>query len=310
MRSIGITIMHDTAAGTTPDSYAQLTQSTRPCLGETGRASQAGPGFIDFAVRDTKPHGFIGKHRAKLAPSSIEHGFCHTSFGKFGRRDVPHRNQAGLLDNGGRDFVCPVFALVGDLRMDVLDALGFVRPLCHGQGIFMSPGQILAGVFDAIRTGNQVFQTKINPDFSGTVRRRWQCNLALQIDIPMPTGILRKAASFQGALDGSRLPEAEMLAFQAQDSCTEFDGTSLERNPAQRPLLASPAQPDFVKLPALLDVFIADLTERIGMQAELVTNRFSRRHTSRLVSLQKFHTRFTAHAMRCRCFSVVASFTR
>ena len=118
MTSIGIAIMYHTAAWTTPYSYAQLTQSTRPACSKTGRASQAGPRFVDFAIVHAKPFGFVCKHGTKLAPSSIKHGFCHRGFGQFGGGDIANRNQASVFDNRRRSLVCPVLTLKGYLGVN------------------------------------------------------------------------------------------------------------------------------------------------------------------------------------------------
>ena len=49
MRSVGITIMHDTTAGTAPYSYIQLTQSTRPAFGETSEQVRLNPDSLTSA---------------------------------------------------------------------------------------------------------------------------------------------------------------------------------------------------------------------------------------------------------------------
>src|SRR5215467_11260442 len=115
MSRVDVSIVHTTTAVTYPLPHAQLTQSARPALGETGRASQTGPRFIDIAILDTKPHGFIRKHRAKLRPSCVVDGFGHTRFGQFVTRYSAHSDQSCTLRNGGRGFVCPILPTVDDL---------------------------------------------------------------------------------------------------------------------------------------------------------------------------------------------------
>ena len=81
MGRVDVSIMRGTILRTRPYSYAQRPQSTRAGSVEAARASNAGPGFVDFAVGRSKPHGFVVQERAKLTPPGVIHGSRHGGSG-------------------------------------------------------------------------------------------------------------------------------------------------------------------------------------------------------------------------------------
>lgn len=118
MTSIAVPIMHRATRRITPDSYPQCAQSTQTCTLVTGRASHTGVTFTPFAVDHAQPFGLIFQACTKLAPSGVMHGLGHTSFGKLGTRDIPHRNQLCPCDDFCRGLLCPVFAGIGNLGVE------------------------------------------------------------------------------------------------------------------------------------------------------------------------------------------------
>lgn len=269
---VDIPIMQSATHATAPLSHVQVTQSAWSRLGETGRASHRGPGFIDIAVFDTKPHGFIRKHRAKLAPSGIKHGLRHTGFGKFGGRNIAHGNQTGTAHKSCRGFVCPILPAVGDLGMDGGNTPFLVGTLCRRQGVFMDFRQVLSGVFDTIRAGNLVLQSEVNPDLGSPQRCAWIVNLTLQVHVPVSLGILSKASRFDSPLDRSRQPEAEASPLVRDRVTLDTDTASFKRNPPQRAFLTAPLQANLFAVFPLADVFLADFAEGIGMQAQVMAS--------------------------------------
>ena len=263
--------MQTTTDRTAPLSYPQCAQSTRACLREAGRASHTGAGFIDFAVRCSKPVGFILQERAKLAPTGIVDRFGHTGFAQLCAGNVTDYNQLCPVGNGRGGLMRPVLATVGHLGMDSLDALVLVSTLGDSKRLFVLARQILSGVrLINIRARDLVLQPQVNPDLSLSERDASVVNLTLEVDVPMATGILREAPSLHGAIDGTRAPESETPSQIPDTVLSNLQKSRLEGYPAERTLSTPPVQPDFLRLTSAFGVLLTDGADRLAVQAKFL----------------------------------------
>ncbi len=234
MRRVTISIMLKPALGTRPYSYAEATQSTWAASGEAVRASDRRPGFVDFAVRHAKPQGFVSKHDAKLAPSGIVDGLRHTGLAEFRAGDIADDNQARPLHNRGRRLLRPIFAGIGDMGVDGLHALVLVGPLGHRQGGFMLPRQIGTGVWRRqVRARQLILQPQVNADLGMAQGHARRLDFAVQIDVPVPAGVLAEAARLHHATDRARRPEAQLAAFVGDGALAQPDTASLGTAPSR-----------------------------------------------------------------------------
>ena len=72
---VHITLMRDAAAGTSPRSYSQCSQSTRAGAGATGRASDTGKPFVAVNTGTSKPRGFVLQLASDEAPGGSNSNF-------------------------------------------------------------------------------------------------------------------------------------------------------------------------------------------------------------------------------------------
>ncbi len=68
---VHITLMRDAAAGTSPRSYSQCSQSTRAGACATGRARDTGKPFVAVNTGTSKPRGFVRQLASDEAPGGV-----------------------------------------------------------------------------------------------------------------------------------------------------------------------------------------------------------------------------------------------
>jgi hypothetical protein len=285
MCRVAIPIMQRPTMHTRPHSYAQVTQSARTCLCQTGRASNRGPRLIDVIHGHAKPFGFVGKRGPKLAPSGIKYGFGQARLDQFDAGDIADIERLRTTHNVGCRFVCPIVAAISNLRMESGDTFFLVRSLGHRQRLFMLPGQVLSGIDHPVRARRLVFQPQVDADLRLPNGDPRVGNLALEIDVPPASGILRKTAGLDLAAQLSGLPEPQTFALVRNVVQLLTDTPPLERYPAERLFTAPPLQTNLFELPPFLDVLLADFTERIRVQSQFMTS--SRREGNQLEGRDK-----------------------
>ena len=207
MRRVDIPMMRDTTGATRPFSYPQRTQSTRPTSSEAARASDTGERFPDRDADTSKPNGFVGQLMSDHAPARIIGRFGHLGCGHLGTGDIAHRDERVMAGNGRRNLVRPVFANILDFGVNRLDTVLFPGPLRHRQIVFVLARQVLPVVDDSIGTRDLIFQAQVNPHgIQAKLELGLVFDLAVQIEVPAPTGVLREAAEFDPAADTTREP--------------------------------------------------------------------------------------------------------
>ena len=77
----------------------------------------------------------------------------------------------------------------------------------HAEGLHVADAVIEAVWRVHIATPELIGQSQVNADFRIPSENAGLFDLALEVDVPPATGILREAAGFDGAVDGARLPE-------------------------------------------------------------------------------------------------------
>ena len=84
-------------------------------------------------------------------------------------------------------------------------------------------------------------------------------NLALQVDIPASTGILREVPGFDGAFNWTRQPQAKDPSTEVDAVPLSTDGLVGEGNPAERTLAGTPGQTESCGIAASDDIFRTDV---------------------------------------------------
>jgi hypothetical protein len=163
MRRVDIAMRLRTTVGTYPDSYPQVTQSTRSRPVQTDRTSRTGEPFRRLAVDCPKPHGCVSQERASDAPGGIVDRLRKPGPGQFWTRHIPPGKQATLPGNSRGGFMRPVFATVADFGMERFDALRFMGALGHRELRSVVPRQVLSGKWcGQMRTGGLLFAPQVN----------------------------------------------------------------------------------------------------------------------------------------------------
>lgn len=290
MCSVDIPIMRDTTDATRPFSYPQRPQSTRPGLLKTGRASDAGAGFIDFAVVHPQPIGLVFQECAKLMPTGIVDRLRHAGFGKFRAGDIAHDDQLGAANDLCGFLVRPVFAGVFDLGVKGSHPAFLACTLRHGQIVCVAAREVFPVVLSPIRTRCLIFETQINANLSITKRRTCVFDFTLEVDVPTSTSVLGEASGFDVALDRARQPEFKGSPKVGDRVACNLQESGLERHPAQRLLAAAPLETPLAKLLASGGVLSAYLRDGIRVQAQLF--RRASRQADQVVGSQ--HAAFSA----------------
>lgn len=249
MCTVDITVMPRTTDATRPRSYAQLPQSTRSCDSITDRASTTGPEFVDLHVLRSKPDGFVLQERAGDAPGRIVGRASKTGCGELRTGHVAHRNQPGSPRNGGCDLMRPVFARVGDLGMEGLGTLFLPGSLDLRKRFGIVPRDVGATErLRQMRTRDLVPQAQINAYLRRSGRTMQVRHLTLEADVPPAATILREAAGFHRADEGTGEPQAEAMAAIGDRIASQTNTGGFEGNPALRTLATAPFQFDLLEL--------------------------------------------------------------
>ena len=268
MCSIDIPIMRDTTRATRPFSYQQVTQSTRTRPLKTNRASHRAERFTDWDAGTSKPNGFVGQLMSAYAPARIIGRFGQAGFGELDARHVTHGDEPRTPGNGRRDFVRPVLAGVLDLGVQGRDAAFFAGTPSQGQSVLIGASQVIPAVHDPIRAGNLVAQSEVNADLGLPKRFATVGNLAVQVNIPAATAILREATRFDLACDFAREPEMEKATAVFHGVANQTNAAHLEGYPTKRAFMATPGQARFAALATPGSVLLANSVNGLGMKVE------------------------------------------
>ena len=187
-------------------------------------------------------------------PGSIIGRFRKGGLGELGAGHITNNDQFGASGNRRCCLVRPVETCIGNLGLDRFDALLLVRPLGHREGLFMLKRQILPAIDNAIKTGDLTLQAKVNTQVEMSNRLCSIRDLALHVDIPASSRILRETARLDDTLDGPRQPQAKPVSAVRDRVVLQADIGGLERNPAERTLAATPLEFNLLALPSSGDV--------------------------------------------------------
>ena len=270
MCSIDIPIMKGTTDATRPFSYPQRPQSTRSGLGEADRASDAGAGFVDFAVVHPQPTGLVFQKCAKLMPTGIVDRLGEAGFGEARTGDIANHDQLGAANDLCRFLVRPVLAGVFGLGMDGGDPAFLAGTLRHGQIIFVAAREVFPVVFETIGARRLIFEPQVNADLRFPLGRLRVFDFALDVHVPATTGILRKASGLGFACERTRQPEAKAATEINNRVVLKPKKADLEWHPTERVFAAAPFETAFAELLAACGVFPAYLGDCIRMQPQFL----------------------------------------
>ena len=270
MCRIDIPIVSRATDATRPFSYPQRPQSTRSRLGKTSRASDAGAGFVHFAVGHSQPIGLVFQKYAKLMPTGIVDRLGEVGFRKAGTGDIANGNQLGAANDLGGCLVRPVLADVFNLGVNGSYPAFLAGTLRHGQFIFVAAREVFPVVFETIGARRLICKPQVNADFRVTLRCARVFNFALHVHIPAASRILREASGLGFAGKGTRQPEPEAATEIDHRVIFKVQKADLERDPAERVRATTPLEAALAELLAACGVLPAYLGEGIRMQPQFL----------------------------------------
>ena len=190
-------MMFGTAIAAHPAPDPKTFQPSRAADASSRRTGSGCIRFIDFQIDHPRVIVFVSEVAPQHRPSGIEHALYHPGPCQLGSRHVSDRDPAALVDQPPGKLVQEVLSSVGDLGVDRLDPpltlrLRQLRLEVAVEGCLFQ--------FGAIRTGRDCLQAEIGADLVNPAKRL-ALDLADDVAVPAPAGILRETAGLDPTLD-------------------------------------------------------------------------------------------------------------
>jgi hypothetical protein len=264
--SIGIPIVQNTAAATSPLSHSQTCDTFRAAARTARRTGHGTSSLVGLDVNSPVPHGFVAEHRSKTGPGRIQDGLGHRGLRHRLGADIATDDQLVFPHQPGGLLVQMVASGVDNLCMDRF------RPALIAGALRLPQGPLVFSVvpkvldFRPVRHRGQRLQPKVDTDFArATVFVR--PDFDLKIEIPASPSVLSKTAAPNVAVDRAAVPEA--IAALEVDHCVTIHLDSpggSERHPAKR-VLSAPMRTLAMQV-AAADELPGDGLDGIAVQSE------------------------------------------
>jgi hypothetical protein len=178
-------------------------ESFQPSRAADASACRTGSGcirFVHFQIGHPRVIAFVSEVAPQHRPSGIEHALCHPSPCQLGSRHVSNRDPAGPINQPPGKLVQGVLSSVGDRGVDCLDLPFTPLALRLRQLRLEVAVEGCLFQFGAIRTGRDCLQAEIGADLVNPATRL-ALDLADDVALPAPAGILRETAGLDPTLD-------------------------------------------------------------------------------------------------------------